>query len=223
MSFRAAIEENFSEENFILYSYTDFPCNCAFINIDRRNLYYIGEVKMRNKPYNIQKQKIYATKPAAIIVDLDDVLFYTNPIFKKAAEMNLSGDDLWGFFHEKVEGCPINRWAADMVSRYIRAGITPVFITARSEEIRLETGMSIMKSLNITYFDLYMRKIGDKRSSEIVKEEILLDKVLPLYNVEFALDDDIKNCEMYAKHGIPVLHVMNAEGKLNKKLVKVNG
>ncbi len=171
---------------------------------------------MRNKPYNIQNQKIYATKPAAIIVDLDDVLFHTNPIFKKAAEMNLSGDDLWKFFHEKVNGCPINRWAANLVSRYIRTVIIPVFITARSEEIRLETGMSIMRGLNITCFDLYMRKIGDKRPSEIVKEEILQDEVLPLYNVEFALDDDIKNCEMYAKHGIPVLHVMNAEGKLNK-------
>ena len=223
MSFRAAIEESFSEENFILYSYTDFPRNCAFINVDRRHLYYIGEIKMRNKPYNIQKQKIHATKPAAIIVDLDDVLFCTNPIFKKAAEMNLSGDDLWKFFHENVKGCPVNRWAADMVCRYIRAGITPVFITARSEEIWLETYMSVAKGLHITYFDLYMRKIGDKRPSEIVKEEILLDEVLPLYNVEFALDDDIKNCEMYAKHGIPVLHVMNAEGKLNKKLVKVNG
>ena len=42
-------------------------------------------------------------KYRAIVVDLDDVLFYTNPIFKKAAEMNLSGDDLWKFFHEKVK------------------------------------------------------------------------------------------------------------------------
>ena len=29
----------------------------------------------------------------------------------------------------------------------------------------------------------------------------------------FALDDDIKNCEMYVKYGIPVLYVMNAEAR----------
>ena len=27
------------------------------------------------------------------------------------------------------------------------------------------------------------------------------------------MDDDIKNCEMFAKYGIPVLHVINAEGR----------
>lgn len=170
--------------------------------------------------YNIKIKEKYAIKPVVIIVDLDDVLFCTNPIFKKAAEINLSGDDLWKFFHKNVKECSVNRWVCGMVGLYVRKGISPVFVTARSEEIWLETFMSIAKGLHITYFDLYMRKIGDKRPSEIVKEEILQDEVLPLYNVEFALDDDIKNCEMYAKHGIPVLHVMNAEGKACPNVTK---
>ena len=159
-------------------------------------------------------------KYRAIVVDLDDVLFYTNPIFKKAEEMNLSGDDLWNFFHEKVKECSVNHWVRDMIGLYVQNGFSPVFITARSEEIWLETFMSIAKGLHMTYFDLYMRKPGDKRPSEIVKEEILLDDVLPLYEVEFALDDDIKNCEMYAKHGIPVLHVLNAEGEICQNVAK---
>lgn len=33
-----------------------------------------------------------------ILVDLDDVLFYTNPIFEKARTLKLSGNDLWRFF-----------------------------------------------------------------------------------------------------------------------------
>ena len=32
-------------------------------------------------------------------------------------------------------------------------------------------------------------------------------------SILFALDDDIKNCEMYVKYGIPVLYVMNAEAR----------
>ena len=36
----------------------------------------------------------------AVIVDLDDVFFYTNPIFTKAKILNLSGDDLWKFFNK---------------------------------------------------------------------------------------------------------------------------
>lgn len=154
-----------------------------------------------------------AAKPKAVLFDLDDVLFYTNPIFAKAEEMNLSGDDLWQYFHEEVNKCPVNSWCSELIIALKYSGIAPVFITARSEEIREVTRMKIMNCLNINCFDLYMRKLGDKRPSDIIKEEILYDEILPKYTVLFALDDDIKNCVMYTKYGIPALHVINAEAK----------
>ncbi|PWL79683.1 hypothetical protein DBY21_02770 [Candidatus Gastranaerophilales bacterium] len=159
-------------------------------------------------------------KPRVVIVDLDDVLFHTNPIFARAEEMGLSGDDLWQYFHKEVHKCSVNGWCRDLIIALKFSGITPVFITARSEEIWRETGMSIVKCLDMAYFNLHMRKLGDKRPGDIVKEEILHDEVLPRYAVLFALDDDIKNCEMYVKYGIPVLHVMNAEGKADTNIVK---
>lgn len=160
------------------------------------------------------------TKPKVVLFDLDDVLFYTNPIFARAEEMNLSGDDLWRYFHAEVHKCPVNSWCRELITALKYSGITPVFITARSEEIREVTRMAIIECLNTIHFGLYMRKPGDKRSSDLVKEDILFDKILPRYAVLFALDDDIKNCEMYVKYGIPVLHVMNAEGKADTNAVK---
>lgn len=159
-------------------------------------------------------KKNMTAKPKVVLFDLDDVLFYTNPIFAKAEEMNLSGDDLWQYFHEEVHKCPVNSWCSELIIALKYSGIAPVFITARSEEIRGVTRMKLMNCLNINCFDLYMRKLGDKRPSDIIKEDILCNEILPKYTVLFALDDDIKNCEMYVQHGIPVLHVLNAEGKV---------
>lgn len=166
------------------------------------------------------EKKILTAKPKVALFDLDDVLFYTNPIFARAEKMGLSGDDLWQYFHEEVHKCPVNGWCRDLIMALKFSGITPVFITARSEEIENLTRMSIIACLDTVNFGLYMRKLGDKRSSDLVKEDILFDKILPRYAVLFALDDDIKNCEMYVKYGIPVLHVMNAEGKADTNIVK---
>ena len=40
-------------------------------------------------------------------------------------------------------------------------------------------------------------------------------------SILFALDDDIKNCEMYVKYGIPVLYVMNAEARTCLNVTKL--
>ena len=170
-------------------------------------------MKMNTKGNDYFETSTISAKPKVALFDLDDVLFHTNPIFARAEEMGLLGDDLWQYFHKEVPKCPVNGWCRELIIALKHSGITPVFITARSEEIRLETGMSIVKCLNSSYFDLYMRKLGDKCSSDLVKEDILSNKILPRYTVLFALDDDIKNCEMYAKYGIPVLHVINAEAQ----------
>ncbi|CDE59258.1 putative uncharacterized protein [Fusobacterium sp. CAG:439] len=167
----------------------------------------------------LQRQNL-AAKPKAVLFDLDDVLFYTNPIFAKAEKMNLSGDDLWRYFHAEVHKCPVNSWCRELITALKYSGITPVFITARSEEIREVTRMAIIECLNTIHFGLYMRKLNDKRSSDIIKEEILYDEILPKYAVLFALDDDIKNCVMYAKYGIPALHVINAEAKSCSNVTK---
>ena len=103
-------------------------------------------------------------------------------------------------------------WALEIVKLYSRAGLKPIFITARSRELQIITIDAIVGYIGWC-FELYMRELNDRRPSEAVKEDILTKEVLPRYNIRFALDDDIKNCEMYVKYGIPVLHVMNSEGK----------
>lgn len=103
-------------------------------------------------------------------------------------------------------------WALEIVKLYSRAGLKPIFITARSRELQIITIDAIVGYIGWC-FELYMRELNDRRPSEAVKEDILTKEVLPRYNIRFALDDDIKNCEMYVKYGIPVLHVINSEGK----------
>ena len=169
----------------------------------------------------MNKKEFLTAKPKVALFDLDDVLFYTNPIFARAEKMNLSGDDLWQYFHKEAHKCPVNEWCRDLIIALKHSGIAPIFITARSEEIKKVT-LAIIKSLEIIHFGLYMRKLGDKRPSALVKEEILHDKILLKYCILFALDDDIKNCEMYVKYGIPVLHLMNAEAKSCSNVTKYN-
>lgn len=56
---------------------------------------------------------------------------------------------------------------------------------------------------------LIMRTGGDKRRDSIVKEEILVNEILPYYRPVLAVDDREAVCQVWEKHGIYTIRVKN--------------
>lgn len=54
---------------------------------------------------------------------------------------------------------------------------------------------------------LMMRKTGDGRSDDIVKEEIYIEEIKPNYNVIFVVDDREQVVSMWRQHGLSVFQV----------------
>lgn len=56
---------------------------------------------------------------------------------------------------------------------------------------------------------LIQREGGDNRRDSVVKEEILVNKILPYYNPVLAVDDREEVALVWEKHGIKVIRVQN--------------
>lgn len=153
----------------------------------------------------------------AIIVDLDDVLFFTNFIFDEIEKLKLTRDNKWYYFESNIDRLPVNEWCYRFIQKY-KNDYKIIFLTARSKNT-LNNTQKILKEYFIIEPIILCRDINDTRESHFIKEE-WVKKLVPNFAIEFALDDDIKNCEMYAKYGIPVLHVINAEGRTCPNVTK---
>lgn len=56
---------------------------------------------------------------------------------------------------------------------------------------------------------LFMRTGGDTRRDSVIKEEILVNQILPYYNVVMAVDDREEVCLVWERYGILVIRVKN--------------
>lgn len=99
--------------------------------------------------------------------------------------------------------------------RYSQApAYTVGFVTARSRDWQQLTERWLYDMGFLNYDFLLMRKAGDFRGDGIVKEEILLEELLPNYGKPFMVFDDrktvLENC--WQKHGIYTLDVGQGKG-----------
>lgn len=77
----------------------------------------------------------------------------------------------------------------DIVLALVAAGYKCVVMTGRGEECRKET-QAWFDWNSIPYDDIFMRPWGDKGTKDChVKYDLFWDKVVPKYDVRFALDD----------------------------------
>jgi hypothetical protein len=56
---------------------------------------------------------------------------------------------------------------------------------------------------------LFMRSGGDSRKDSVVKEEILINQILPFYRPVVAVDDREEVCQVWERYGIHVIRVVN--------------
>ena len=61
------------------------------------------------------------------------------------------------------------------------------------------------------YFELVMRKSGDSRSDEIIKEEMFDEHIRGKYNVFVIVDDRLKVCRKWRSLGLPLFQVGTGE------------
>ena len=83
-----------------------------------------------------------------------------------------------------------------------------ILVTSRSEESREKTE-NWLKNNCLDYKELLMREINDNRKDYEVKEEILVERILPYYAVLGVIDNNTRRCSMYYERGIDVLKTGN--------------
>jgi predicted kinase len=83
---------------------------------------------------------------------------------------------------------------------------TIIIVSGRDAVCRPETE-KWLKDNYIPYHYLFMRKEGDNRPDDIVKEEIIDNNILPEYNIKLWIDDRLKVCRMVYRKGISLLRV----------------
>lgn len=140
---------------------------------------------------------------SAIIIDLDNTILNTEPIFKEILIQELKGDAKWDYF---CANC--NREDIEVIKGFrdfyrVLTNALPLAIivsTARNEKCRQATIEKLTKE-HIIFDHLYMRKDGDYRSSAEVKEEHLKE-IMESYEVAAFVDDDLSNCEMAKRLGV---------------------
>lgn len=74
-------------------------------------------------------------------------------------------------------------------------------VSARNEKCRVATADWLASNFDGSYDQILMRPSNDWRPAHEVKES-LIKKHIGFENILFALDDDDKINEMYAKHGV---------------------
>ncbi len=82
-----------------------------------------------------------------------------------------------------------------------------VFVSWRSEECREQTEKWLCTNITFLFDWVFMRKEGDTRSDDIVKYEILKDKIVPRYYVEAVFDDRNRVVDMWRTAWIRCLQV----------------
>jgi len=88
-----------------------------------------------------------------------------------------------------------------------------VFCSGREDKHEPETRRFIEKHLQGAggSYELYMRKTGDTRPDDVVKEEIYREKLAGKVNVKAVIDDRLKVCKMWHRLGLPLFRVGDPE------------
>lgn len=81
-----------------------------------------------------------------------------------------------------------------------------IFFSGRTEACKKDTIKWLDDHLTIDYPELYMRKVGDSRSDDIVKEEMYNVYIKDKYEVLGVFDDRLRVCRMWYKLGLFVFN-----------------
>lgn len=156
-------------------------------------------------------------KIKAIIIDLDGTLVNNGAralttANARAKDLNNSQSRWDEFFEKTIEFDGQNLWCMEIVNHFNKAGYKIIFLTGRmatkSTEKATRNWLNMYVNPAVNY-ELIMRADRDFRRNEEIKLDLLMSKIIPVYDVLFAVDDMKKNIDMLRGLGIPALHCAN--------------
>lgn len=144
-------------------------------------------------------------KKKAIICDLDNTLTDS----KHRSYLVEGNPRQWDKFFELAKNDPINIWCLELINAMKKQDYEIIFVTGRPIHCMRDTIVWLKDKANYDvaiYFNLFMRKEGDRRKDHIIKEEIYEEFIKPHYEIIFAIDDKNNIVNMWKKHGIMGLY-----------------
>lgn len=147
-------------------------------------------------------------KPQAAIFDRDGTLasVHNAPTTRS--------NESWAAYNAAL---PFDRPVPEVVAllNSIRPGVIRIMVSGRAqgnkpgENFRYWQMWQWIHKNNLPIDRLYMRQAGDQRRDSVIKEEILVNQILPYYIPVVAVDDREAVCEVWRRHDIHVVKVTN--------------
>jgi hypothetical protein len=116
-------------------------------------------------------------------------------------------DTNWVSFFENMNADAPNPLVKEILNM-IKPHVEVIILSARPDSYRYQTEWWLEEH-QVWYDHLMMRYAGDSRKDEIVKEEILINQILPFYDLRFVIDDRPQVIEMWKRNGIPVIEIVD--------------
>jgi len=132
--------------------------------------------------------------PNAIIVDMDGTV------------ASFSNGHRGPYEQEKCLNDTCVEEVAQMITAMNRMGYNILIVSGRYDTYKPQTQLWLDNNM-IDYSEIFMRKEGDNRSDDIIKEEIYNRHIKNKYNVLFAVDDRPCIVRLWRKLNIFVLNV----------------
>ena len=153
-------------------------------------------------------------KRKAVIIDLDGTLVNNGLRVQNNLQRrreNLTNPQIrWDeFFDKTMEYDLPNLWGIEMVNAFNKQGYKILFLTGRMATEKTKTATQQWLNMYVNPdvdYELIMREEKDYRRNEQTKLDIMLNKIMPMYDVLFAVDDARGNVDMFRNLGIPALH-----------------
>ena len=156
-------------------------------------------------------------RPLAVIFDRDGTLasVHNGPSHSKVdtGDYRRATDSDWAAFNASIRfDAPVPLTVG--LLRAIKPGVVRIMVSGRAEGQIGKTDLRMAMLDWIHKHDLpidllIQRQRGDRRLDSVVKEEILVTKILPFYRPVLAVDDRPAICDVWKRFGIPVIQVDN--------------
>lgn len=158
-------------------------------------------LQLARKDTSLPKHKPYvpdATKPKAIIVDLDGTLAH-----------NTSGRG-WFDLGDAVYADAVDDAVQMLAQSFYTKGYNLIFVTGRDERVRPATEKWLKEKAGFSDYTLLMRPAKDNRKDSEIKLELFDEHIRNEYNVRICVDDRRQVTQAWRSIGLTVWQV--AEG-----------
>jgi phosphoglycolate phosphatase-like HAD superfamily hydrolase len=125
-----------------------------------------------------------AGKPRVVLFDVDGTLM-----------LNTGGRSFYDW--DRVGEDTPNQAVVELAQAITRSGMFEIVVMSGRDEVCYQQTEKSLDRHGVPYIDLVMRRRGDARADEIVKEELYREWVEPRYDVAFVVDDRDKVVRMW--------------------------